>query len=211
MRSLVPTLPVVTFLLATKALAVVGVVESTGAFVFPISGAPTEVSAIGVESNPRLNGFDFGSINTVTGESLVLDTWYFENFAYNGGDTPLGALTNNNWLTNSSVASLKVTIKSGATIVSSNTYALEQVTWFNFNRLFQLTSNPAGYNLTSGLSNGNYTVEFSNSFSVNQNSSSAPVFFMSTAVSTASFSVVPAPAAACLIGLAGLARARRRA
>ena len=212
MRSLVPSVSVSVsaLLLAHSALAAVGVVESTGAFIFPVSGTPTEISAMGVEANPRLDGYDFGSINTITGESLVLSTWYFENYAWNGGSTPTGALTNNNYLSNSSVASLTVTIKSGTTTVSSNTYALEQVGWFNFNRYFQLTSNPAGYDLASGLSNGSYTVEFSNTFSVNQLAGTVSQFNVTTAISTASFSVVPAPGAAALIGLAGLTTSRRR-
>ncbi|MFM7807274.1 MAG: hypothetical protein ACKPEA_05005, partial [Planctomycetota bacterium] len=95
-----------TTLLASAALADVGVVGATGAFQLGGSSSTSYVSAIGAGSNPRLNGYDFGFVNTLTGATLALQNWYLENYAYNGGGTPPGAATNNNWLDGSNAAAL---------------------------------------------------------------------------------------------------------
>ena len=54
-------------LLASAALADVGVVEATGAFQLAGASSTSYVSAIGAGSNPRINGYDFGSVNVLTG------------------------------------------------------------------------------------------------------------------------------------------------
>ena len=90
--------------LTAIANADVGVNEATGQFQLPGGSSATYVSAIGAGSNPRLNGYDFGSVNALTGQTLLLQNWYFENYAYNGGGTPPGGTTNNNWLDSANIA-----------------------------------------------------------------------------------------------------------
>ncbi len=197
-------------LLASAALADVGVVEATGAFQLAGASSTSYVSAIGASSNPRINGYDFGSVNVLTGQTLLLQNWYFENYAYNGGSTPSGAATNDNWLDGNNVASLVVTIKSGGTTVSSNTYSLYQTGNSGNNRFWQLSAGSQNTNLANGLSNGAYTVEFTSTFNANQWTGSVSQFNATTATSTASFTVIPAPGAVALVGLAGLIATRRR-
>jgi uncharacterized protein (TIGR03382 family) len=195
-------------LLASAALADVGVVEATGAFQLGGASSTSYVSAIGASQNPRLNGYDFGSVNALTGQTLLLQNWYFENYAYNGGSTPFGAATNNNWLDASSVAGLQVTIKSGSTTLSTQRYALAQTGVSGNNRFWQMSG--SAVNLASGLTNGNYSVEFVSIFEANQWTGSVSQFNTFTPTSTATFTVIPAPGAAALVGLAGLVGTRRR-
>ena len=197
-------------LLASAALADVGVVEATGAFQLAGASSTSYVSAIGASSNPRINGYDFGSVNMLTGQTLLLQNWYFENYAYNGGSTPAGAATNNNWLDVANVAALVVTVKSGSTVVSSNTYSLYQTGNSGNNRFWQLAVASQGANLVSGLSNGSYTVEFTNTFNFNQWTGFVSQVNATTGTSTASFTVTPAPGALALLGVAGIVGARRR-
>jgi len=196
---------------ATSAsLADIGVVEATGAFQLAGASSTSYVSAIGAAGNPRLDGYDFGSVNALTGQSLFLQNWYFENYAYNGGSTPSGALTNNNWLDNANVAALVVTIKSGSTVVSSNTYSLFQTGNSGSNRFWQLAVASQNANLAAGLANGSYSVEFTSTFNANQWTGSVSQFNATTATSTGTFTVVPAPGALALLGVAGLVGRRRR-
>lgn len=207
MKFAVLSLPAV---LASAALADVGVVEATGAFQLAGASSTSYVSAIGAGQNPRLNGYDFGSVNTLTGQSLLLQNWYFENYAYNGGSTPTGAATNNNWLDGSNVAALLMSIYSGANLVSNQKLQLVQTGSSGNNRFWQLTGAAQGTNLAAGLANGTYTVQFSNVYDANQWTGSVSQFNTYTATSTASFTVIPAPGAVALVGLAGII-ARRRA
>ena len=192
------------------ALADVGVVEATGAFQLAGASSTSYVSAIGAGSNPRIEGYDFGSVNALTGQSLLLQNWYFENYAYNGGSTPAGAATNDNWLDGANVAALVVTIKSGSTVVSSNTYSLYQTGNSGNNRFWQLAVASQDTNLAAGLANGSYSVEFTSTFNANQWTGFVSQFNSTTATSTGSFTVVPAPGAIALVGVAGLVGARRR-
>ena len=196
--------------LTSASLADVGVVEATGAFQLAGASSTSYVSAIGAGSNPRIEGYDFGSVNALTGQSLLLQNWYFENYAYNGGSTPAGAATNNNWLDGANVAALVVTIKSGSTVVSSNTYSLYQTGNSGSNRFWQLAVASQNTNLAAGLANGSYSVEFTSTFNANQWTGSVSQFNATTATSTGSFTVVPAPGAIALLGVAGLVGARRR-
>ena len=196
--------------LTSASLADVGVVEATGAFQLAGASSTSYVSAIGASANPRIEGYDFGSVNALTGQSLLLQNWYFENYAYNGGSTPAGAATNNNWLDGANVAALVVTIKSGSTVVSSNTYSLYQTGNSGNNRFWQLAVASQNTNLAAGLANGSYSVEFTSTFNANQWTGSFSQFGANTTASTASFTVVPAPGALTLLGVAGLVGARRR-
>ena len=62
----------------------------------------------------------------------------------------------------------------------------------------------------SGLSNGSYTVEFTNTFNFNQWTGFVSQVNATTGTSTASFTVTPAPGALALLGVAGIVGARRR-
>lgn len=208
MKSTILSLPI---LLASAALADVGVVEATGAFTFPGSGSPSYISSIGAGQNARLNGYDFGSVNTLTGQSLTLWNWYFENYAYNGGSTPTGAATNNNWLDGSNVAALLVSIFSNGNVVSNQKLQLFQTGSAGNNRFWQLNGAAQGTNLAAGLANGTYTVQFTNVYDANQWTGSVSQFNTYTSAAVASFTVIPAPGAAALVGLAGLIASRRRA
>jgi MYXO-CTERM domain-containing protein len=196
--------------LTSASLADVGVVEATGAFQLAGASSTSYVSAIGAAWNPRIEGYNFGSVNALTGQSLLLQNWYFENYAYNGGSTPAGAATNNNWLDGANVAALVVTIKSGSTVMSSNTYSLYQTGDSGNNRFWQLAVASQNTNLAAGLANGSYSVEFTTTFNANQWTGFVSQFNATTATSTGSFTVVPAPGALTLLGVAGIVGARRR-
>ena len=197
--------------ITTASSADIGVVEATGRYQLIGASITSYVSAIGASQNPRLNGYDFGSVNTLSGQSLVLQNWFFENYAYNGGNVPSGGSYNNNWLDGANTASLLVTVMSGSTVVSSNSYSLAQYQVSGNNRLWQLVAGSQNTNLSGGLANGSYSVSFATQFTYNQwTGSSVLVGSTSTATSTASFTVIPAPGAIALLGVAGLVGARRR-
>ena len=198
-------------LLASAAMADVGVVEATAAFKLPGSATTSYATAIGTTGNPSLSGYNFGSVNVLTGQTLTLQNWYFENYAYNGGNTPVGAATNNNWLDNASTASLTVIVQNSAAMVVTG-FTLAQTSTIGNNRFWQLAPGQQSYaNLAAGLSNGTYSVQFSTTYNFNQWTGSTSQVITTTATSTASFTVIPAPGAAALVGLAGLIASRRRA
>ena len=196
--------------LTAAANADVGVVEATGQFQLGGGSSPTYVSAIGGGSNARLNGYDFGSVNALTGQSLLLQNWYFENYAYNCGGTPPGGTTNNNWLDANNIASLVVTVLQGSTQLSSNTYSLYQASVSGNNRFWQLSVPARNTNLAAGLSNGSYSVTFTTTYNFNQYNGSTSQVNGTTTTSTGTFTVVPAPGALALLGVAGVIGARKR-
>ena len=187
---------------ASFASADIGVVEATGAFQLAGASSTSYVSAIGADGNPRLDGYDFGSVNALTGQSLLLQNWYFENYAYNGGSTPPGALTNDNWLDGNNVAALVVTIKSGASVVSSTNYSLYQTSNSGNNRFWQLALASQNANLTvSGYLNG-FSLFASQ---LGGGTDNRQPYFNNFAIDA-----VPGPGALALLGLAGIVGARRR-
>jgi uncharacterized protein (TIGR03382 family) len=144
------------------------------------------------------------------GQSLVIQNWYFENYAWNGGDTPSGAASNNNWLDADNVASLIVTVSSGGATIWSNTLSLAQTSVSGNNRLWELQPISQNQSLSAGLANGAYTVDFSVSFNFNVWNGSFSQGTSQTAVSTATFNVTPAPGAMALLGVVGFFGGRRR-
>jgi hypothetical protein len=78
------------------------------------------------------------------------------------------------------------------------------------NRSWQLSGPAQGTNIAAGLANGTYTVEFFTTYNVNQWTGSVSQFNAFTGASVASFTVIPAPGAIALLGVAGLAGSRRR-
>ena len=145
--------------------------------------------------NPSLGSF--GTIDLGLGQSLGLNG--FEMNTYNdGGDS-----------VNSAVLYYRVT-KSGDTPGSFSNITIGSPTSTSGNNKFWQKTDSA-INLTSGLSNGDYTINFyvendasftGGSFTMaNWNSSSGP---------SATFTVVPEPSVALLGGLGALALLRRR-
>jgi len=189
-----------------------GVVEATGAFQLPGASTTTYVSEVGAPSNPRIQGYDFGSVNTLTGQTLLLKNFYFENYAYNGG-------TGNNWLDNQSTAFVNVLIlQDGYQVAGNNAsfnYQLIQTATNGNNRNWELDMNiPYNWNinLARGLESGAYSVNFSVTYSYNIWNGSQSVGYASTDVSTGTFTIlpVPAPGAFALLGLASFIGTRRR-
>ncbi len=183
-----------------------GVVEATGAFQLPGGSTTTYVSAVGAANNPRIYGYNFGSVNTLTGQTLLLQNFYFENYAYNDGKE------NNNWLDGSSTATLNVLIQQDSTQISSTNYALQQTSTSGNNRFWNMATG-TNTNLAAGLASAAYTVAFNVTYTYNIWNGSQSVGTESTGAYTGTFTIlpVPGPGAFALVGLAGLVARRRKA
>ena len=182
-----------------------GVVEATGAFQLPGASTTTYVSEVGVANNPRIEGYDFGQV--LIGETLTLQNFYFENYAFNGAPS-----SGNNWLNENSTATLNVLIFQGATQISNTDYALKQTAINGNNRTWDMATG-ANTNLAAGLANGAYTATFNVTYTYFQWNGVAgqSTETSSTVTSTGNFSVlIPAPGAFALLGMAGLVSRRRR-
>ena len=191
--------------LTAAAHAGYGVVEATGAFQLPGGNSLTYVSEVGAAYNPTIQGYNFGSVDALAGQTLLLQNWYFENYAYNAG------AGSNNWLSDSSNATLRMVISQGATQVSLTDFTLNQTSTAGNNRFWQLALLSRGTNVAAGLANGSYSVSYEVNYTYNiWDGSSASVGSASTGASTGTFTVVPAPGALALLGVAGLIGARKR-
>ena len=184
-----------------------GVVEATGAFQLPGGSTTTYVSEVGAPSNPRIQGYNFGSVNTLTGQTLLLQNFYFENYAYNGGG-------GNNWLDGSSTAKLGVGIYgtgNGASNGSETLYTLKQTSVNGNNRTWDMATG-TNTNLAAGLASGTYEVSFNVTYTYNIWPGPNFVGTAYTADWTGTFTIlpVPGPGAFALLGLAGLIGSRRR-
>ena len=184
-----------------------GVVEATGAFQLPGASTTTYVSAVGVPGNTRIQGFDFGLV--LAGETLTLQNFYFENYAYNNAGNGPG--TTNDFLNSNSTASLNVIISEGSNLISNTNYALKQTAISVNNRKWDMATG-TNTNLAAGLANGAYTATFNVIYTYWQVvGATASTQTASTGPSTGTFSVlVPAPGAFALLGMAGLVSRRRR-
>ena len=194
-------------LITAGASADFGVVEATGAFQLPGASTTTNVSAVGAPSNARIQGFNFGLV--LAGETLTLQNFYFENYAYNNAGNGPG--TTNDFLNSSSTASLNVIILEGSNLISNTNYALKQTAINVNNRTWDMATG-ANTNLAAGLATGSYTATFNVYYTYWQyDGVSAQNKSAETGPSTGNFSVlVPAPGAFALLGLAGLVSRRRR-
>ena len=159
---------------------------------------------MGDPSNPRIQGYDFGSVNTSTGQTLLLQNFSFANYAVNTGSGL------NVWLDSTSTATLSVLIQQGSTQISSTNYALQQISTSGVNVYWNMATG-TNTDLAAGLSSAAYTVAFNVTYTYNyMHGQQVVVGTDSTGASTGTFTIVPGPGAFALLSLAGLVNARRR-
>ena len=215
-------------LAATEGNAAVQIVETL--MLFKVNGVDTyrqgDRADQGTFYNPRLSvdGFGTTSFNPGAGNSLLLDRVYLKTNAWDGGSTPDGGGTSNNWLSASNFVGLNYSITSAGGsdnwqyIRAPNTVEAAVDEWNapNLNR-----------NLLSGLSAGTYTFKYYFDVEYNSWTGSATVLGhtydavgvqagagngpnLANASST-TFTVVPEPSTGALMGLgvAGLFIVRR--
>ena len=195
-------LPVTVLASSHLATAAIGIVEATGEF--SVNGTSTYVSSIGVPSNARLDGYDFGTFNPTVGDTLTLTNWYFENYAWNGGDTPPGGNTNNNWLDDANSATLTLVVAG-----NDRTQILSQTGASGNNRFWN--NSPDTVDILAGLPNGTYTITASVSYTFNEWTGVKNILTSSgNGASTASFTVIPEPGSAALGLLGSVLLLRRR-
>ena len=98
----------------------------------------------------------------------------------------------------------------GSTQLSSNTYGLNQSGVSGNNRFWELSVPARNTNLAAGLANGSYSVSFTTTYNFNQYNGGTSQVNGTTTTSTGTFTVVPAPGALALLGVAGVIGARKR-
>ena len=190
------------------ALADIGIVETTANI--NNGAAAVYASTVGGGSNPRWAGLNLGTYDLNAGATLALNNFYFENYAYNGGNVPAGGQYNNNWLATESTATFK--LYRDSTLL--NTTAMRNSAVNGNNRNWDLAASGVSINLLDGLSgNGTYNLSWTIDWTYNQWSGSATIVgsTQSTSGGNATFSTIPEPSSSLLmgLGLAGLAVLRR--
>ncbi|MFM1868163.1 MAG: hypothetical protein RL591_1571 [Planctomycetota bacterium] len=199
--------------LVSVANAEVGINEVTGHFAFPTNPTSLALSGVGALSNPRLDGFDFGTIDTAQGQSLILENWNLENYAFVGGASPpFSGNSNQNFISISThTAKLSVRIYMGNSLVRSNLYSMEMTGASGNARDWALISADRFIDLTAGLALGDYTVQFNTPFQYGTWASpQATTSWYPGPIHTASFSVIPAPGGIAFMSVVGLVGRRRR-
>jgi len=211
---------------ASSAKADVQIVESL--MMFKVNGADTyrqgDRADWGTFYNPRLSidGLGTTSFNPGNGDSLLLDRVFLKSNHWNGGGTPDGGGTNDNWITAAPLFKYSITASGGTdswqTITTANTVSGNVQEW-----------NIAGLNrnLLSGLSAGTYNFKYYFEVEYNSWTGSATVVgrtFDAPSIqagagnppnlanaSSTTFTVIPEPSSSLLmgLGLAGLAVLRR--
>jgi|GEM_PF-528410 len=212
---------------ANAAKAEVQIVETL--MMFKVNGVDTfrqgDRADWGTFHNPRLSvaGLGASSFDPGAGNSLILDRVFLKTNSWNGGNTPDGGGSNDNWIptTHSLGLNYSITPSGGGDawqfIQAPNTVSGNIQEWnaANLNR-----------NLLSGLSAGSYTFKYY--FSVQYNSYTGTTVLGNTYdaagvqggagnapilanASSTSFTVIPEPSSSLLmgLGLAGLAVLRR--
>ena len=218
------------------ALCVIGFASSTKAEVqiveslmmFKVNGVDTyrqgDRADWGTFFNPRLSidGLGTTSFNPGNGDSLLLDRVFLKSNHWNGGNTPDGGGTNDNWITAAPLFKYSITASGGTdswqTITTANTVSGNVQEW-----------NIAGLNrnLLSGQSAGTYNFKYYFEVEYNSWTGSATVVgrtFDAPSIqagagnapnlanaSSTTFTVIPEPSSSLLmgLGLAGLAVLRR--
>jgi len=182
----------------------VGVVETTGAFAVNTGTTNTYLSTIGT-TNPRWAGYDFGTFNVSTGNSLTLTNFYFENYAYNGGSVPPGGSFNDNWLDNSSTATFRL-FRDSTQIYQTS---MRQSAVSGNNRDWDLAASGVSVNVLDGLLSGSHTLSYTIDWTYNQWTGSQVITgtTQSTSSGVATFVVVPEPSSLAALAAGGLAAA----
>ena len=149
---------------SSSSRAGIGVVEATGAFSIN-GGANVFISAVGAGGNPRWSGYNFGTNFNVASNTLTLQNFYFENYAFNGGETPSGGVSNNNWLDGGSTATLTIR-RNGSSIYST---PLRQSSVSGNNRTWDISGSGVSINMIGSITNtGSYTFDFLVDWTYNQ-------------------------------------------
>ena len=181
-----------------------GVVESTSLLSIK-GGAGSYFSTVGGGTNPKWAGANLGLLNLATSsDTLTLNNFFFTNYAFNGGDQPEGATTNNNWLDGSSSAVFKIYRDSSLLSVVNMTQSRVS----GNDRFWDLGPTPTAINLLAGLQGSgspitrslNWTVDWTfNQF----NGSTSVVTTQSTSGGNMIFQTIPEPSSGSLL-LAGI-------
>lgn len=190
----------------------IGVVETTGAFF--VNGAATDyISTIGT-GNPRWAGYDFGTFDVTTGQTLALTNFYFENYAYNGGGVPPGGSYIDNWLDNSNTATFRL-FRDGTEIYQN---FMTQSAVLGNNRQWNLNPSGVNVNVLAGLTSGSHTLSYTIDWNYNQWTGSSVLVgnTQSTSAGNAVFTVLPEPSSLAALATGGAVAAgawirRRRA
>ena len=149
---------------SSSSRAEIGVVEATGAFSIN-GGGNVFISAVGSGSNPRWSGYNFGTNFNVASNTLTLQNFYFENYAFNGGDTPTNGVSNDNWLDGGSTATL--TIRRNSSSIYST--PLRQSSVDGNNRTWDISGSGVSINMIGSITNtGSYTFDFLVDWTYNQ-------------------------------------------
>ena len=190
----------------------IGVSESTSLLSLR-GGAGSYFSTVGAASNPRWAGANLGLLDLAqSSDTLTLNNFFFENYAYSGGGTPTNASTNNNYLSSSSTAVFKIFRDSSLL----STVNMRQVSVNGNNRNWDLGATPTSINLLAGLEGSGSQITRSLNWTIdwtfNQwTGSESVVSATSTSGGNMSFQTVPEPSTGMLMGLgiAGLLVLRR--
>lgn len=182
-----------------------GVVEATGAFSVN-GGASIYISSVGGGANPRWSGYNFGNFDLSVPNTLTLQNFYFENYAYNGGSVPPGGSFNDNWLDGTSTATLTI-YRNGSSIYST---ALRQSAVSGNNRNWDISATGVSINLLNGITSaGSQSLGFTIDWSYNQWTGSSVLVGNTQTVpgadATLNVTTVPEPSTYALLGLGAAA------
>ena len=184
--------------------AAIGITESTSLLTIK-GGAGSYFSTVGGGGNPRWAEASLGLLDLAnSSDTLTLNNFFFENYAWNGGGTPAGATTNNNWLDDANTAVFNIYRDSSLL----STVNMRQVSVNVNNRTWDLGATPTAINLLAGLEGSGSPITRSLNLTIdwtfNQfDGSESVVSAQSTSGGNMTFQTVPEPSSGLLL-LAGI-------